>query len=232
MLESLKRDVCEANLELVRRGLVLMTWGNASGIDRERGLVAIKPSGVPYDSMGPDHMVVVDLEGAVVEGAYKPSVDTPTHLVLYNAWPHIGGVVHTHSHYATAWAQAGRPIPCLGTTHADFAYGEIPVADALTEAEVAEEYERNIGRVIVRRYAQLNPVHYPGVLAANHGPFAWGKTVHEAVENAIVLEELARMALDTLVLSPDLPPIPQYLLDKHFLRKHGANAYYGQRKPC
>jgi L-ribulose-5-phosphate 4-epimerase len=231
MLEELKAAVCEANLELVRRGLVLMTWGNASGIDRARGLVVIKPSGVPYETMAPEHMIVVDLEGRAVEGAFKPSVDTPTHLVLYKAWPDIGGVVHTHSHYATAWAQACRPIPCFGTTHADFAYGDVPVTDSLTVEEVAHDYERNIGAVIVRRFGKLDPMQFPGVLAASHGPFAWGKTVEAAVENAIVLEELARMALHTLQLSPRQPPIPQYLLDKHFLRKHGANAYYGQKKP-
>jgi L-ribulose-5-phosphate 4-epimerase len=220
--------VCNANVELVAKGLVLMTWGNASGIDREKGLVVVKPSGVPYEAMRPEHMVVVDLDGRTVEGAYKPSVDIPTHLVLYRAWPRIGGVVHTHSHYATCWAQACRPIPCFGTTHADFAYGEVPVTESLTEAEVAQDYERHIGEVIVRRYADLDPTRYPGVLAANHAPFAWGKTVREAVENAIVLEEVARMALDTLLLSPEQPPIPQYLLDKHFLRKHGDSAYYGQ----
>ncbi len=229
MLESLKASVCEANLRLVESGLVLMTWGNASGIDRERGLVVIKPSGVPYATMTPEHMAVVDFDGAIVEGKYKPSVDTATHLELYAAWPEIGGVVHTHSHYATCWAQAGRPIPCYGTTHADFAYGDVPLADPLTESEVAHQYEATIGRVIVRRYKGLNPMHYPGVLAANHGPFAWGKDVTAAVENAIVLEELAKMALHTLALSPDQPSIPQYLLDKHFLRKHGPRAYYGQK---
>ncbi|MCX5758841.1 MAG: L-ribulose-5-phosphate 4-epimerase AraD [Candidatus Hydrogenedentes bacterium] len=229
MLEGLKEAVCEANLELVRKGLVLLTWGNASAIDRAQGLVVIKPSGVPYETMRPEDMAVVDLEGRVVDGARKPSVDTATHLVLYHAWPDIGGVVHTHSHYATCWAQAGRPIPCFGTTHADFAYGEVPVADPLTNEEVAEEYERHIGEVIVRRFNAIESAHFPAVLAANHGPFAWGKTVERAVENACILEELARMALDTLALAPNRPPIPQYLLDKHFLRKHGPGAYYGQR---
>ena len=238
MLESLKKEVCEANLELVRKGLVLMTWGNASGIDRGQGLVVIKPSGVEYDVMRPEHMVVVDLEGRAVEGEYKASVDTPTHLVLYKAWPEIGGVVHTHSHYATCWAQACRPIPCFGTTHADFAYGEIPVTDSLTPEEVAHDYERNIGEVIARRYARarkasargLNPMHFPGVLAANHGAFAWGANAAAAAENAVILEELARMALNTIALSPEQKAIPQYLLDKHFLRKHGSDAYYGQSK--
>jgi len=228
MLESLRTAVCEANLELVRAGLVLMTWGNASGIDRERGLVVIKPSGVSYDAMGPEHMVVADLDGNVVDGHLRPSVDTPTHLVLYKAWPEIGGIVHTHSHYAVCWAQACRPIPCLGTTHADLAYGDVPVTDPLTEDEVAHDYERHIGEVIVRRYADLDPIEFPCVLAAKHAPFAWGKSVAQAVDNAIALEEVARMALHTIALSPDQPPIDQYLLDKHFLRKHGKGAYYGQ----
>ena len=228
MLESLKERVCEANLELVRRGLVLMTWGNASGLDRERGLVAIKPSGVPYDQMRPEHMVVVDLAARWVEGELKPSVDAATHIELYKAFPKIGGVVHTHSHYATCFAQACRPIPCFGTTHADYFYGEVPVSDPLTENEVNEDYESHIGQVIVRRFADLDPMQYPGVLAAKHGPFAWGVTVEKAVENAAVLEETARMALHTLALSPAQPPIEQYLLDKHFLRKHGTGAYYGQ----
>ena len=228
MLESLRTAVCEANLELVRRGLVLMTWGNASGIDRERGHVVIKPSGVSYDEMRPEDMVVVDPDGNVIEGRLRPSVDMPTHLVLYKVWPEIGGIVHTHSHYAVCWAQACRPIPCLGTTHADLAYGEIPVTDPLTEDEVAHDYERHIGEVIVRRYADLDPIEFPCVLAAKHAPFAWGKSVAQAVDNAIALEEVARMALHTLALSPDQPPIDQYLLDKHFLRKHGKGAYYGQ----
>ena len=219
----------EANLELVRRGLVLLTWGNASAIDREQGLVVIKPSGVSYDGMQPRDMVVADLEGRVAEGACKPSVDLPTHLVLYAAFSDVGGIVHTHSHYATCWAQAGRPIPCFGTTHADLAHGAIPVTDPLTEGEVAADYERHIGEVIVRRYRNLDPMHFPAVLTAQHAPFAWGRTVAAAVETAAALEEVARMALDTLVLSPRLKPIPQYLLDKHFLRKHGAGAYYGQK---
>ena len=228
MLEALKRAVCYANLELVRRGLVLMTWGNASAIDREQALVVIKPSGVPYEGMCPEHMVVVDMDGAVVEGEFAPSVDTATHLTLYGAWPRVGGVVHTHSHYATCWAQACRSIPCFGTTHADLAYGEIPLADPLTEGEVADDYERNIGEVIVRRYRDVDPMQAPCVLAAKHAPFAWGATVAKAVENAVALEEVAHMAFDTLALAPDQAPIDGYLLDKHFLRKHGANAYYGQ----
>lgn len=229
MLETLKQAVCAANLELVAKGLVLMTWGNASGIDREQGLVVIKPSGVPYDEMAPEHMVVVDLEGHVVEGTLKPSVDLPTHLALYQAFPAIGGIVHTHSHFATVFAQAGKPIPCFGTTHADYFYGEVPVSEGLTEAEVAVDYERHIGEVIIRRFQGLDPMQYPGVLAANHAPFTWGASPAKAVENAYVLEELARMALHTLQLAPECPPIPGYLLDKHFLRKHGAGAYYGQR---
>jgi len=231
VLESLKKSVCAANLELVRKGLVLLTWGNASAIDRGRGLVVIKPSGVSYETMRPKDMAVVNLDGRVIEGDRKPSVDTPSHLALYRAWPEVGGIVHTHSHYATCWAQAGRPIPCLGTTHADFAHGAIPVADPLTEEEVAEDYERHIGEVIVRRFETIDPMRFPAVLAAGHGPFAWGTSVERAVENACILEELARMALDTLVISPKQPPIPAYLLDKHFLRKHGPGAYYGQKQP-
>ncbi len=228
MLEALKQAVLEANLELVGKGLVLMTWGNASAIDREQGLVVIKPSGVPYDAMEPNHMVVVDQDNRVVEGDLTPSVDTPSHIVLYDAFPHIGGLVHTHSHYATAWAQACRPIPCLGTTHADAFYGQVPVTEPLTEAEVATDYETNIGQAIVRRFADLDPTHFPGVLCAKHASFAWGESVAEAVENAYILEEVARMALDTLALSPEQAPIDSYLLDKHFLRKHGSGAYYGQ----
>ena len=228
MLEELKEAVLEANLELVRQGLVLLTWGNASAVDRDQMLVVIKPSGVPYETMRAEDMVVADMAGQMVEGEYSPSVDTATHLVLYDAFPEIGGVVHTHSHYATAWAQACRPIPCFGTTHADLAYGEIPVTDPLTVEEVADDYERHIGEVIVRRYKDLDPMHYPAVLAANHGPFTWGRTVADAVKNAVALEEVAKMALHTRLLSPDQEPIPQYLLDKHFLRKHGSDAYYGQ----
>ena len=228
MLEELRRAVCQANLDLVRKGLVLMTWGNASGIDRERGLVVIKSSGVPYDTMAPEHMAVVDLDGKVVDGDLNPSVDTPTHLALYKAFPAIGGIVHTHSHYATSWAQACRPIPCFGTTHADFCHGEVPLAEPLTAEEIETDYERHIGEAIVRRYAGIDPMVCPGVLAANHGPFAWGTDVKAAVDNAFVLEELARMALHTVMLNPGQCPLPQSLLDKHFLRKHGQAAYYGQ----
>lgn len=230
MVDSLKQAVCAANLELVRSGLVLLTWGNASGIDRDAGLVVIKPSGVSYAAMTPEDMVVVQLnDGRVVEGRYKPSVDLPTHLALYRAWPHLGGIVHTHSHYATCWAQACRPIPCFGTTHADFVHGDIPITDCLTQTEVANHYEANIAGVILRRFEGIDPRHYPGVLVANHGPFAWGATVAAAVENAIILEEVAKMAMHTLMVSPLQGPIEQHLLDKHFLRKHGPGAYYGQQ---
>lgn len=228
MLEALKNEVWKANLELVRRGLVFGTWGNASGYSREEGLVVIKPSGVSYDEMRPEHMVVVDLEGNLVEGELRPSSDTRTHVELFKAFEDVGGIVHTHSHYATSWAQACRPIPCFGTTHADYFYGDVPLTDCMTEEEIAGDYERNTGHVIARRFAGLDAARYPGVLVANHGPFAWGSTPLKAVESAAVLEEIARMAMDTVLLSPGQPAIAQALLDKHFLRKHGANAYYGQ----
>lgn len=228
MLDRLKADVLKANLALVRQGLVLMTWGNASGIDRDSGHVVIKPSGVAYEVMTPEDMAVVDLDGKAVEGKLKPSVDTPTHLALYRAFPEIGGVVHTHSHYATCWAQACRPIPCFGTTHADHFHGEVPVTDAMTADEVGEDYEAHIGDVIVRAFRDRDPMRCPGVLVANHAPFVWGKDVATAAESAFVLEEVARMALHTLALSPGQRPIAAHLLDKHFMRKHGAGAYYGQ----
>jgi L-ribulose-5-phosphate 4-epimerase len=229
MLAALKRDVCRANLDLVRAGLVVETWGNASGIDRQRGLVVIKPSGVSYESMTPRHMVVVSLEdGKVVEGRFKPSSDTPTHLVLYRAFKGIGAVVHTHSLYATAWAQAKRDMPSYGTTQADYSYGSVPCTRLLTTAEIRSDYEANTGRVIVERFRKLDPLQYPAVLVASHGPFAWGRTVTDAVHNAIVLEFLARLAGETLRLNPNLRPMQRALLEKHFLRKHGPNAYYGQ----
>lgn len=228
MLDALKHEVWEVNLALVREGLVLQTWGNASGIDRMRGLVIIKPSGVPYDRMAPEHMAVVDLSGRVVEGDLKPSVDTPVHLALYEAFPEIGGIVHSHSHYATCFAQARRAIPCLGTTHADYFFGEVPLTGPLNPEEVVEDYERNIGRAIVKRLAGLDPLAFPGVLAAGHAPFTWGKSPRIALENALVMEEIARMALHTLIINPEAPSLEHYLLDKHFLRKHGQNAYYGQ----
>ncbi|NLA57563.1 MAG: L-ribulose-5-phosphate 4-epimerase [Firmicutes bacterium] len=230
MLEQLKEEVLAANLELPRRGLVIYTWGNVSGICREQGLVVIKPSGVSYEEMKAEDMVVVDLGGNVVEGDLRPSSDTPTHLALYRAWPEVGGIVHTHSTYATVWAQARMGIPCLGTTHADYFYGEIPCTRPLTAEEVAGDYEEETGSVIVRTLAGRDPLSMPGVLVSGHGPFTWGKDPAEAVHNSVVLEQVALMALATVSLAPDIEPIPQRLLDKHFLRKHGANAYYGQRK--
>jgi L-ribulose-5-phosphate 4-epimerase len=227
MLEDLKEKVCNANLELVRHGLVIFTWGNVSAIDRESGLVVIKPSGVSYDNMKPGDMVVVDLEGRVVEGCLKPSSDTPTHLVLYKAFPEIGGIVHTHSTYATSWAQAGKSIPNIGTTHADYFHDDIPCTEDMTDNEVMGDYEKETGNVIVRRFESLNPVHTPGVLVKNHGPFTWGKDAFEAVHNAVVLEQVAKMAFISLTVNPDLTMNP-LLIDKHFLRKHGPKAYYGQ----
>jgi len=229
LLEELKRAVWEANLDLPRYGLVTFTWGNASGIDRERGLVVIKPSGVPYEKLRPEDMVVTDLEGRVVEGKYKPSSDTPTHVVLYRAFPDIGGIVHTHSPWATAWAQAERGIPALGTTHADYFYGEIPCTRAMTEAEIKGDYERETGNVIVETFRGRDPLAIPGVLVRSHAPFAWGKDVHEAVHNAVVLEEVAKIAARTFAINPRIGPMDQNLLDRHYLRKHGAGAYYGQR---
>jgi len=230
MLEKLKAEVCKANLDLVAEGLVIQTWGNASGIDRECGLVVIKPSGVPYAGMKPGHMVVVSLKtGRVVEGRLKPSSDTPTHLVLYRAFPKIGGIVHTHSLYASAWAQARRKIPAYGTTQADYWFGEVPCTRALTPREIRSDYEANTGRVIVETFRKSNPLEQPAVLVAGHGPFAWGRDVAEAVHNAGVLEFIARLAGETLRLNPKTKPIPPALLGKHFLRKHGTKAYYGQK---
>lgn len=228
MLEELKQQVYEANMELPRRGLITYTWGNVSGIDREKGLFVIKPSGVDYDKLQPEDMVVMDLEGNKVEGKYKPSSDTPTHLELYKAFPQIGGIVHTHSPWATSWAQACRSIPCYGTTHADYFYGEIPCARNLTAEEINEAYEKNTGLVIIETFKEKNPVFVPGVLCANHGPFTWGKDAAEAVHNAVVLEEVAKMASRTERLRADVEPAPQVIQDKHFMRKHGPNAYYGQ----
>ena len=229
MLETLKKAVCAANLRLVADGLVVQTWGNASGIDRQRGLVVIKPSGIAYDRMRPEHMVVVALEtGAVVEGDLKPSSDTPTHLVLYRAFPEIGGVVHTHSLQATAWAQAQREIPALGTTHADYFHGAVPCTRPLTAKEIKADYETNTGRVIAERFAKLDPHALPGVLVAGHGPFTWGTSAAKAAEHAAVLEFLAGLASATLAIDPQTGPVPQALLDKHYRRKHGPTAYYGQ----
>ena len=228
MLEALKEQVYEANMELPRRGLVTYTWGNVSGIDPESRLFVIKPSGVEYDRLKPEDLVVLDLEGNIVEGKYRPSSDTPTHLELYKAFPELGGIVHTHSPWATSWAQAGRGIPCYGTTHADYFYGEIPCARSLTEAEIQQDYEKNTGLVIIETFQGRNPVFVPGVLCKNHGPFTWGKDAAEAVHNAVVLEEVAKMAYRAETLNPQIQPAPQELMDKHFLRKHGKNAYYGQ----
>ena len=229
MLEELKEQVLQANLLLPQHHLVTFMWGNVSAVDRGRGLVVIKPGGVAYDAMQADDMVVVDLEsGAVVEGRYKPSSDTPTHLVLYRAFPSAGGIVHTHSRWATVFAQAHRPIPALGTTHADDFYGEIPCTRPMTDEEIGGEYEAQTGEVIVERFRSLDPQTMRAVLVAGHGPFTWGKDAHEAVHNAVVLEEAAFMAWHTMQLGKT-EPISQALLDKHFLRKHGANAYYGQK---
>jgi L-ribulose-5-phosphate 4-epimerase len=231
MLEELKQNVCAANRRLVREGLVVHTWGNVSGVDRASGNVVIKPSGVSYDGMTPGHMVVVSLAtGKVVEGDLKPSSDTPTHLVLYRAFKDIGGIVHTHSLYATAWAQAQREIPALGTTHADYFHGPVPCTRSLTMKEIKNDYEANTGRVIVERFKKLDPQHFPGVLVASHAPFAWGGSLEKAVENAGVLEHLARLASETLRVKSSVKPIPRVLLDKHFLRKHGPEAYYGQKQ--
>ena len=232
MLEALKEAVLQANLELPKKNLVTYTWGNVSGIDREKGLVVIKPSGVSYEEMKASDMVVLDLQGNKVEGDMRPSSDTPTHIALYNQYPELGGVVHTHSRWATVWAQAGMSIPPLGTTHADYFYGAIPCTRRLTQEEIEGEYELNTGKVIIETFTNLgvNPVHVPGVVCYSHGPFAWGKDPDEAVHNAVVMEEVAMMALNTKLLNPSIGDVDSYLLDKHFLRKHGANAYYGQGK--
>ena len=229
MLEELKAEVLAANLELVQRGLVLYTWGNASGIDRAKGLLAIKPSGVPYESMTAADIVVTDMEGKIVEGSLKPSSDLATHLMLYRAFPTIGGVVHTHSEYATAWAQAGRTIPAYGTTHADYFYGPVPVTEELTQDEIDGDYELNTGLAIVRLFRDLDPEAIPGVLVAGHAPFAWGKSAHDAAHNAVVLEAVARTAMRTVILNPEAKGLSQSLLDRHYFRKHGATATYGQK---
>ncbi len=229
MLESLKSHVLEANLELVRRGLVLYTFGNASGIDREQGLVAIKPSGVPYETMTAGDMVVSDLEGRIVEGTLKPSSDLATHLELYRAFPAIGGVVHTHSEFATAWAQAGREIPAYGTTHADYFYGPVPVTEELSAEEIGGDYVLNTGRKIIDRFHNLDPEAVPGVLVAGHAPFTWGADAMSAAYHAVVLEAVARMAYYTATLNPACAGVSQALLDRHYFRKHGAKATYGQR---
>lgn len=230
MLEELKKQVYEANMELPRYGLVTFTWGNVSGIDKETGLFIIKPSGIDYDKLTPEDMVVMDLQGNRIEGHYKPSSDTPTHLELYKAFPEVGGIVHTHSSYATSWAQAGRGIPCYGTTHADYIYGEVPCLRCLTKEEIEEAYEENTGHLIVNEFLRINrdPMAVPAVLCKNHGPFAWGKDAMDAVHNAVVLEEVAKMAYRTEIINPKVTPAPNELQDKHYFRKHGTNAYYGQ----
>lgn len=228
MLEQLKKEVLEANLKLVKYGLVTFTWGNVSGIDREKGLVVIKPSGVEYDGMTAEDMVVIDLNGNVVEGKWKPSSDTATHLVLYKAFANIGGIVHTHSRKATSWAQAGRGIPAYGTTHGDYFYGEIPCTRKMTPEEIAGEYEKETGNVIVETFKDKSYADIPAVLVNSHGPFVWGTNSDNAVHNAVVLEELAFMAYNTEAINPDVKVMQQQLLDKHYLRKHGKNAYYGQ----
>lgn len=232
MLEQLKREVYEANMLLPKYGLVVFTWGNVSGIDRESGLFVIKPSGVEYDQLKPEDMVVMDLDGNKVEGDYNPSSDTATHLELYRRFPDIKGVVHTHSSWATSWAQAGRAIPCYGTTHADYIYGEVPCVRTLTKEEIDEAYERNTGVLIADDFEANNrdAMAVPGVLCKNHGVFTWGKDAHDAVHNAVVVEEVAKMAARCEMINPDVKPAPQELQDKHYYRKHGANAYYGQAK--
>lgn len=230
MLEQLKKRVYEANMELPRRGLTTYTWGNVSGRDKETGYFIIKPSGIEYDNLIADDMVVCDLEGRVIEGKYKPSSDTPTHIELYKKYPEIGGIVHTHSPEATSWAQAGRSIPLYGTTHADYFYGSVPCTRSLTQKEVDGDYERNTGLVIIETFEanHINPLFTPGVLCCNHGPFTWGTDAAEAVHNAVVLEEVAKMAFKTELINPNVQEAPESIRNKHFFRKHGANAYYGQ----
>ena len=230
MLEALKRSVYEANMQLPQYGLVTFTWGNVSGIDRERGLFVIKPSGVAYEEMKPEDMVVMDLDGVQVEGRLRPSSDTATHLELYKAFPEVGGIVHTHSRWATAGAQTGRGIPCYGTTHADYFYGEIPCTRDLTKNEIDEGYEKNTGLVIVQRFTELDAMAVPGVLCCHHGPFAWGKDAAEAVHNAVVMETVAEMAFHCEQLGKAAGTISRAQLDKHYFRKHGENAYYGQER--
>lgn len=230
MLEDLKQQVWQANLDLVAHGLVTLTWGNVSGLSEDGECFAIKPSGVAYDKLRPEHIVVVSVEtGETVEGDLKPSSDTPTHRYLYQHFEGIGGITHTHSTKATGWAQARRPIPCFGTTHADHFYGEVPITRPLTQQEIEDDYELNTGVVIVETFSDIDPTAVPGVLVASHAPFAWGPTAAKSVENAVALEAVAEMGLATLALEPQMPGVEQYLLDKHYFRKHGAGAYYGQK---
>jgi L-ribulose-5-phosphate 4-epimerase len=229
MYEELKEAVCRANIELAKQKLVIYSWGNVSGIDRTASVVAVKPSGVAYEQLTPEKIVLVDLDGKLLEKGLQPSSDTPTHLELYRNFKDIGGVCHTHSTNATMWAQACREIPCLGTTHADYFYGPVPVTDAMTQEEIKNDYELNTGRVIVRRFADIDPMQMPAVLVASHGPFTWGGSPAEAVEAAVVLEQIAATALGTILINPDINPISRALLDKHYLRKHGKDAYYGQK---
>ena len=229
MYEDLRKAVCDANLELQRQKLVIYSWGNVSGIDRSKGVIAIKPSGVKYDELTPDKIVLLDLDGNIIEGTLKPSSDTPTHLELYRNFEAIGGICHAHSPKATTWAQACKEIPCFGTTGADYFYGPIPVTKVMTEAEIQSDYELNTGKVIVRRFAGMDPMKTPAVLVANHGPFAWGSSAATALESMVVLEQIATMALGTIIINPEQGPISKALLDKHYLRKHGKDAYYGQR---
>jgi L-ribulose-5-phosphate 4-epimerase len=232
VLEQLRAEVCRANIDLAAHGLVTLTWGNVSGIDRERGIVAIKPSGVPYDALTPDDMVLVDLDGKVVEGALRPSSDTPTHLLLYRHFARwsVGGITHTHSTYATMFAQARMEIACFGTTHADHFHGPVPVTRPLTADEVEAAYEANTGHVIVERFGDLDPEAMPAVLVAGHAPFAWGRTAPDSVKNAVALEAVAQLAMGTRSIRPDAAPLEDYVLRKHYERKHGPNAYYGQRR--
>jgi len=230
MLSELKQKVLEANLQLPKKGLVTFTWGNVSAIDREKGVIVIKPSGVSYEEMKLEDMVVLDLDGRIIEGKLNPSSDTDTHVLLYKEFKEIGGIVHTHSSWATSWAQAGRAIPCFGTTHADYFYGSIPCTRKMTKEEINGRYEYETGKVIVETFEGINPVFVPGVLVNNHGPFAWGKDAMDAVHNAVVMEEVSKMAYRSINLNKELAAIDKTLLDKHFLRKHGKNAYYGQKK--
>ena len=230
MYEELKKIVLEANLELQRRQLVIYSWGNVSGIDRSSGIVAIKPSGVPYEELTSDKIVLVDLEGKVIEGDLNPSSDTPTHLELYRSFESIGGICHTHSPNATMWAQACKAIPCFGTTHADYFYGDVPVTDVMTKEQIQTDYELNTGKIIVQLFADIDPKQMPAVLVANHGPFTWGDNPYKAVEATVVLEHIAATALGTITINPEKGAVSDVLLDKHYLRKHGSNAYYGQKR--